>query len=135
GAPPWRRQPAARRPTASGARLRPPQRWRRIRMASHVRTILAATAAALAVAGCGGDGIPRVPVAGRVTLDGQPLQQGQITFMPDEGENVAAGAVTSGSFKIPRSEGPSPGPHRVMIWSKVPTGNQIVADPMNPQDG
>jgi hypothetical protein len=95
------------------------------------------TAAAVAwtgmVAGCGsGDPTPREPVSGRVTLNGQPIAEGQISFLPEDGDNVVAAPIENGSYRIRRAEGPSPGPHRVSIWSRVPSGRQIEADPLNP---
>ncbi|MBV09311.1 MAG: hypothetical protein CMN21_08855, partial [Rubinisphaera sp.] len=45
----------------------------------------------LIMIGCGGDGIDRVDVVGKVTLDGAPLNEGaSITFIP-VGPGPAAG--------------------------------------------
>jgi hypothetical protein len=44
----------------------------------------------LAIFGCGGDKLARVKVNGKVTYQGQPVQEGEITF-----EDPAAGQVNS----------------------------------------
>jgi hypothetical protein len=82
---------------------------------------------ALAAAGCGGgDGIPREPVSGKVTLDGTPLETGLITFTPDDPSKPAVGtAIKNGRYSIGRAEGPAPGPHRVGISSTKPTGKKL----------
>jgi hypothetical protein len=59
--------------------------------------------ALVCLTGCGG--VKRVPVSGTVMLDGKPLADGTISFVPDEskGNNVRAaciGHVTSGSYEL-----------------------------------
>ena len=49
--------------------------------------------AALALAGCSSDGPARFAVTGKVTFQGQPVEEGQITF-----EDPAAGQVNSGKL-------------------------------------
>jgi predicted small lipoprotein YifL len=51
---------------------------------------LAALAAALLVAGCGGDGPKLLPVQGKVTADDQPLSKGSVRFVPDTAKGNAA---------------------------------------------
>jgi hypothetical protein len=71
--------------------------------------------------GCGegGDALPREPVTGRVTLDGQPLDGGSISFSPaDPGQanSVSVGArIAAGSYSMRRADGPTPGKYRVAI--------------------
>jgi hypothetical protein len=53
------------------------------------------------LAGCGGVDLPdRAPVHGVVTLDGQPMTTGEITFMPDESKGTigpsASGVIDAG---------------------------------------
>ncbi|WP_406697634.1 hypothetical protein V5E97_02100 [Singulisphaera sp. Ch08] len=84
-----------------------------------------------AMAGCGGasDGINREPVSGEVTLDGQPISQGEITFVPaGGGEPVAAAIIENGRYTVERANGPSPGPQRINVWSKKPTGKKFPSD-------
>ena len=79
--------------------------------------------------GCSGDGLPRQPVSGFVTLDGQPLASGAITFYPkllkDPDNPVAAGAmIDRGYFSIPRGEGLVPGRYDVTINSAATRGKR-----------
>jgi hypothetical protein len=88
---------------------------------------------ALAVAGCGGvkDGIEREPVSGKITLDGKPLDDAQITFAPEQGDDPSAGAgaaIKVGTYSLSRGEGPAVGSHRVSIWARRPTGKKIPSD-------
>jgi hypothetical protein len=91
-----------------------------------------------AVSGCSlsGDNLPREPVSGTVTLDGQPLASGTIQFTPvDQATGVAGGdAIRDGRFSIPRETGLVPGSYRVAIYSagaagrtkgQAPEGRQI----------
>lgn len=96
---------------------------------------MAAAAMTSAIAtGCGGDPYQRVPVAGTITLNGQPLESGMISFTPDDGSDpVASAIVTDGKYALDRHDGPQPGLHRVSIWSPKSTGRQL-DDPDNPGD-
>lgn len=85
---------------------------------------VALAAAVLVVAtGCGGgsaDELDRQNVYGKVTLDGEPLAKGIISFDPDEGSvgtAPAGGVITDGSYNIERANGPTPGNYRVSIRS------------------
>jgi len=65
--------------------------------------VLAAT-----FAGCGGDGL--ATVSGKVTLDGAPLENGEITFEAEDGTTATAGvAILAGAYSV-----------------KVPAGKKIV---------
>ena len=76
-----------------------------------------------ALVGCGGgDGLPRRAIAGTVTLDGKPLDQGRIEFQPI-GPGVATGAaIEQGSYQVNLEVGPTPGRYRVNISSPAETG-------------
>jgi hypothetical protein len=71
--------------------------------------------------GCSsGDGLPREPISGLVTLDGQPLAQGAIQFSPTREETagtaVSGGAVIEGGrFWIGREHGLVPGSYKVGV--------------------
>ena len=79
----------------------------------------------LAVAGCGSGGPPRLRVVGVVTLDGQPLADGAISFMPT-GKGVAAGAtIAGGRYVVEGARGPTPGEYRVEIRASAPSGKQL----------
>src|SRR5262245_12796970 len=86
-----------------------------------VNLFLAATAI-----GCTGDpppadNLPRVAVAGNVTLGGAPLPEGRIQFQPiGQGPAaMAAGEIHDGQYSIAQAIGPSRGKYRVMISSRT----------------
>jgi len=85
------------------------------------RAAAAAATVLLLAAGCGGS--PRRAVEGRVTVDGQPLAEGQVTFRPQPGTpGPTSGAeIRQGRFSIPRDKGPFAGELRVEItaWRKT----------------
>jgi hypothetical protein len=92
---------------------------------------------AAATLGCGkGDGVAFAPVEGRVTLDGQPLEAGEIRFQPDasqgnKGPLSAAMLGAGGSFKLrgPGTRvGAVPGPHQVYFVS--PFKNDVPEPPL-----
>jgi hypothetical protein len=77
------------------------------------------------VAGCSGssDNLPREAVAGTVTLDGQPLPAGTISFAPMAGSSDAEGTtgggdtIKNGKFAIARDVGLLPGNYNVAIFA------------------
>lgn len=78
------------------------------------------------MAGCGGDKLPRVPVSGKVTLDGQPLPLAQISFvaLPDDVTSIrpqSAGQIKDGIFQIKSNFGPVPGEQmaRIVLLKEV----------------
>ena len=79
----------------------------------------------LAVAGCGSGGPPRLRVVGAVTLDGQPLADGAISFLPT-GKGVAAGAtIAGGHYVVEGARGPTPGEYRVEIRASAPSDKRV----------
>jgi len=77
----------------------------------------AAIAAVLAsVAGCSSGGRPAektYPVSGTVTLDGQPLAEGEIIFKDPAKGDVYLGQIKDGKFELQASAGPK----RVEIYA------------------
>jgi hypothetical protein len=77
------------------------------------------------VAGCSGagDNKPREAVSGAVTLDGQALASGTITFNPTgaarDAEGMGGGGVTisNGRFSLGRDVGLLPGSYNVAIYA------------------
>jgi len=84
----------------------------------------------LLVSGCGSSQTLGVGVSGDVTLDGAPLKDGTISFIPDaQTESPTAGAtIEEGKYTIPRLGGPLPGKYRVEISSfrELPKGKRQV---------
>jgi len=91
---------------------------------------LAAVLVLVPVAGC-----PRsapVSIKGQVTLDGQPVGPGSISFLPEPGTDSrkASVAIEEGRYGVPADRGPSPGSFKVEInWARK-TGRKVPsADP------
>jgi hypothetical protein len=84
--------------------------------------------ASVAIAGCSGgntDKLARVTVQGKVTIDGTPLDEGLITFVPSGFEGPPAGApIKDGAYAIARQDGPIAGLHMVSVYSRMPTGKK-----------
>lgn len=75
----------------------------------------------MAVAGCGRNPLGRLAISGKVTLNGQPLEQGTIAFEPTNRKTgVASGSnIVDGSYAIPAEKGLPPGKYIVRIYSAV----------------
>jgi hypothetical protein len=88
--------------------------------------ILVAGSLAL-LAGCSDQAGNRREIAGKVTLKGQPLDQGSIEFTPLEPppggdpETKSGAEITNGRYEIPREDGLVPGKYLVRITSGTPT--------------
>jgi hypothetical protein len=69
--------------------------------------------------GCGGDGIVRYPVAGKVTYQGQEVQAGAIIFEPDISVGQIAptcfARIENGSFQTAHDESPTTGKYKVRV--------------------
>jgi hypothetical protein len=76
------------------------------------------------IGGCS-DG-KRGAVSGRVTLDGQPIEEGRITFIPAEGNSgpTAGSVILNGNYRVPASGGAWVGKNRVEIRGVRKSGNQ-----------
>jgi hypothetical protein len=73
----------------------------------------------------------RSRVSGSVKLDGEPLAQGAIKFVPMPGvTGVVTGTdIKDGQYELPANIGTSPGQHRVEITAVRKTG-QMVQNPL-----
>tara|TARA_R110002095_G_scaffold179502_1_gene156964 strand:+ start:2693 stop:3112 length:420 start_codon:yes stop_codon:yes gene_type:complete len=96
-------------------------------MLNYIQILLVLCSVLLTLAGCTKEkAFERTQIEGVVTLNGSPIEQGVITFIPS-GKGATAGAnIEAGKFVIPKEKGPSPGDYRVEIDSSVPTGNKIL---------
>ncbi len=86
------------------------------------------------MAACGGDGLQRGAVEGRVTLDGVAVEQGVIVFYPTDGTSgpVAGGPIEAGRYAISADRGPVVGRHRVEIRASRNTGRKVPSSPSAP---
>ncbi len=75
-------------------------------------------------AGCGGTGASSA-VSGRVVLEGAPLEDGSILFVPVDGTpgGAAGGPITAGAYQVPR--GLVPGVYRVEVRRPRPSRRRI----------
>ena len=72
--------------------------------------------------GCGADNpLGRKAIAGKVTLDGQPLTNGAIELHPLEGGVQSGDLINDGSYSIPTASGPTVGKYRVVIYDTYET--------------
>lgn len=76
---------------------------------------------ALGFFGCGkeSDSLGRRAVSGRVSLAGQPLAQGTITFDPVGKGTSSGAAITNGDYSLTAANGLPPGSYVVRISSPV----------------
>jgi hypothetical protein len=95
---------------------------------------------AVLLVGCGGekDDLPRRSVAGTVTLDGKPLSQGSIQFLPTGPDTPTAAMVEvkGGTYTITTAQGLVPGHYKVLISSaNVPASDPAKADALPGMSG
>jgi hypothetical protein len=81
-----------------------------------------ALGAFVAMLGCGGDGLKRVPVKGKVTAEGEAVGNATVSFIPADGTKGEGGIGTTdadGNFTLTGSrrgdQGIVPGTYRVRI--------------------
>jgi hypothetical protein len=85
------------------------------------------------LAGCSDPYGGRMAVSGAVKLQGEPLKDGSITFVPLDGQDTQSGAgITNGGYKVPREHGLKPGKYLVQLTSgdgKTPDREEDIAGP------
>jgi hypothetical protein len=72
--------------------------------------------------GCGQRNSPaRLPIYGTVTLAGGEKPNGSISFVPDDGNSgpAAMTALAEGRYQFNETNGPTPGPHKVIVRQLV----------------
>jgi hypothetical protein len=66
--------------------------------------------------GCGGGGPVRHEITGTVTYKGEPVEEGIISFEPEDGQASKDGAtILNGEYRIPKDKGLFAGKYRVSI--------------------
>jgi hypothetical protein len=89
-------------------------------------------ACACFTAGCGGKDFDRIPVAGTVSLNGAPLEDGVITFVPTANPGPKARAsIVDGEYQFDSATGPSPGKMRVEITAVEAEAEELERDIRN----
>jgi hypothetical protein len=93
-----------------------------------------AVAGVLVMTSCGtDDGLGRrFPVSGKVTYNGNPLEKGSISFVPDDPKGVGAtGAIENGSYALStggNNDGARAGKYKVIITAKEDSTAKAKAD-------
>lgn len=90
---------------------------------------VAVAVAVLALAGCGGGGPKMVPVAGTVTIDGQPLSFGQIQVLPTGWRPASSPIGSDGRFMLTTTvsgDGCPIGTHTVVILASESIGPEAM---------
>ena len=86
--------------------------------------------ATLLCVGCGGsDQLPTYPVRGSVIFNGEPLQQGSVTFIPETGPYASGRISSDGTFSLTtynEGDGAIEGMHRILV-------SAVKVDPKHPQ--
>jgi hypothetical protein len=92
--------------------------------------------ALLCLPGCSGSGPQLAEVEGTVLLDGQPIDEGSIQFIPVEGTTGpgAGGVIKDGKYHIDRRKGVTVGKNRVELRAFRTTGRKV-NDPNAPPGG
>jgi hypothetical protein len=100
------------------SRMKTPIRYGRV---SSAMSILAL---AIIGAGCGKSPAARLPVYGAVSYANGETFNGSITFVPANGRPgpAATTGVSNGYYRFDSTNGPTAGPHRVMIRQIIPRG-------------
>ncbi len=76
----------------------------------------------------GGCGSNRFPVAGEVTFDGKPVEQGTISLEPvDRQGPTTGGKIINGKYRLEGDAAPLPGKKTVRISASRKTGRKISA--------
>ncbi len=99
--------------------------------------VLGACVLALACLGCGESGPEIAPVEGTITLDGKPLANASVVFVPENGRPAGGTTNSAGKYVLTFSEGREgamPGKNKVRIStardpSETPEGEPIPAAP------
>ena len=65
--------------------------------------------------GCGTEEQIRIAVSGTVTLDGQPVNTGQLSIVPVNSGVASAASVSEGRFSVSEERGPQPGEYRFRL--------------------
>lgn len=92
-------------------------------------------AMALNVSGCGSSGDGRVGVSGKVTLHGEPLNNGSIQFIAVNGSQMSGTTITDGSYTVPPDQGLLPGKFNVRVSAaSESTATPVVVEGEAPGD-
>ncbi|MEW4564589.1 hypothetical protein AB1K70_18760 [Bremerella sp. JC770] len=90
---------------------------------SSLFSVLAALGSTALLIGCGGPASTAVPISGTVTVEGQPIEGGLITFLSPDGQTPAAGApIQNGTYQAEVE----PGQKKIMVLGTKVVGEELV---------
>ncbi len=99
------------------------------RMHLNTPKLVIALSCTLVATGCS-DGLPqRVPVSGKVLIDGKPVTAGSIRFVPEGARPSSADLDSEGRFQLycfDGEDGAVIGTHRVQVAAREITGDESV---------
>lgn len=80
--------------------------------------------------GCSSGG-PQGAIDGKVSFDGESIQEGVISFLPTNGTTgpASGGIIADGKYSISAEQGPVIGNHQVKILANRKTGKKIAPPP------
>ena len=85
----------------------------------------------LSAGGCGGPDDPTLPISGTITLNGKPVEHGDIEFGGHENNGLRRGAmIVNGKYKTAPMQGLLPGKYTVRIFSVAAGPDDPVPDVM-----
>jgi len=90
--------------------------WLRNSASSGAVGVFVAFALTVAIAGCGDPRGPTGTVSGQVTFEGQPVTEGMVSYVSDEGHGASGQLDSAGNYTLVTVDGPG-----------VPVGNYKVA--------
>lgn len=81
---------------------------------------------AFVLSGCG-SGLDLAPVTGRVTMNGQPVTQGEVTFLSDNGPSAIGSIAADGTYRLVtlQEDGALVGRHKVTIMATKVSGGSV----------
>jgi len=87
------------------------------------------------LSGCGGDSLGRHAISGNVTLDGAPVENGNIAFQPvDQGVTSSGTAFTGGKYALTDEQGLPAGKYLVTVSAPKPGTGGTVPEGAMPGD-
>lgn len=84
----------------------------------------------MTLSGCGraADGVTRVPVSGKVTFSGEPVADGEIRLVAEDGKRTDAGRIKEGAYSLQAV----PGKKRVEIYATKEDPSKKVPSAVTP---
>ena len=99
----------------------------------NIRALILCIASVFVAEGCDERAPERVPIAGTVLIDGEPLTTGTIRFVPASGRPASSAILADGSFVLAAESvdrvtqpGVPPGEYRVQIASSVIVDDETI---------